>query len=206
MAIKIAIIDTGTGNLRSVYNALYKLNTNPVIANAPKQVLEAEKLILPGVGHFEKAMNNLKSMDLYDTLNEAVLVKKMPILGICLGMQLMARSSEEGKTAGFGWVDNTVIKFKIQNRLKYKVPQAGWNTVTINNSDSLFKKINNRSEFYFLHSYHYETEDATHLLGTTEYEYSFVSAIEMENIFGTQFHPEKSHDAGMQLLHNFISL
>jgi imidazole glycerol-phosphate synthase subunit HisH len=206
MAIKIAIIDTGTGNLRSVYNTLYKLHINPIIANSPRQVLEAEKLLLPGVGHFEKAMNNLKSMDLYETLNEAVLVKKKPILGICLGMQLMARSSEEGNTAGFGWVDNSVIKFKIQNRLKYKVPQAGWNTVTINHSDSLFKKINSQDEFYFLHSYHYEAKDTTHLLGTTEYEYSFVSAIEMENIFGTQFHPEKSHDAGMQLLHNFISL
>jgi imidazole glycerol-phosphate synthase subunit HisH len=206
MAIKIAIIDTGTGNLSSVYNTLYKLDTNPVIVNSPKQVLEAEKIILPGVGHFEKAMNNLKLMNLYHVLQETVLIKKKPILGICLGMQLMARGSEEGNAAGFSWIDDNVIRFRIKNRLKYKVPQAGWNTVTTYHPNSLFKKINNHSEFYFLHSYHYEAKDGAHLVGVTEYEYSFVSAIEKENIFGTQFHPEKSHDAGMQLLNNFISL
>jgi glutamine amidotransferase len=194
------------GNLHSVYRKLSLLNAHPVVATSTNEILKADKIILPGVGHFGKAIDNLKQLGIYDALNEAVLIKKIPILGICLGMQLMAKESEEGNAAGFGWIDARVLKFKIQNKIKYKVPQTGWNTINICKQSSLLKNIEDHSEFYFLHSYYYEVSDQNDSLTTTEYEHEFVSAIEKENIFGTQFHPEKSHHSGATLLKNFIQL
>jgi glutamine amidotransferase len=194
------------GNLHSVYKKLSQLNANPVIATTANEILKADKILLPGVGHFEKAIENLKQLGIYDALNEAVLIKKIPILGICLGMQLMAKESEEGNAMGFGWIDARVVKFKIQNKIKYKVPQTGWNTITICKESRLLESIDDHSEFYFLHSYHFEVADPNDALTKTDFEYEFVSALEKENIFGTQFHPEKSHNSGAQLLKNFIQL
>jgi glutamine amidotransferase len=206
MSVKIAIINYGMGNLHSVYRKLSQLNANPVVATTADEILKADKIVLPGVGHFQKAIENLKQLGIYDALNEAVLIKKTPILGICLGMQLMAKQSEEGNAAGFGWIDAHVVKFKIQNKIKYKVPQTGWNTINICKDSSLLKNIEDYSEFYFLHSYHYKVSDQKDILIKTAYEYEFVSAVEKENIFGTQFHPEKSHNSGAQLLKNFIQI
>ena len=206
MSTNIAIINYGMGNLHSVYKKLAELGVNPVIATTPEQILNADKILLPGVGHFEAAIRHLKEIGLYDALNEAVLVRKKPILGICLGMQLMARGSEEGNASGFGWLDADVIRFKIKDTIHHKVPQTGWNTIDICKESALFKDISNHSEFYFLHSYHYEVSKPADILTKTQYEYDFVSAIEKDNIFGTQFHPEKSHGAGAQLLKNFICI
>jgi len=206
MAIKVAIIDYGMGNLHSVYKKLAEFDVDPVVASTDDDIAKADKILLPGVGHFEAAINHLKDLGLFDALNEAVLIRKKQILGICLGMQLMAKESEEGNAAGFGWLDAQVIKFKIKDKIRHKVPQTGWNTINICKESSLFRNIDNHSEFYFLHSYHYEASEPKDVLTETQYEYDFVSAVEKDNIFGTQFHPEKSHDAGTELLKNFIRI
>ena len=194
------------GNLHSVYKSFKRLNANPQIITSGKDVMNADKIVMPGVGHFEKAMENLKQLGMYDALNEAVLVKKKPILGICLGMQLMAEKSEEGDAKGFGWFDANVMRFRIKDQVKYKVPQTGWNTVNICKDSLLLKGIENESEFYFLHSYHYTNTSSNDILTKTGFEYEFVSAVEKDNIFGTQFHPEKSHSSGTQLFKNFIQI
>lgn len=206
MSAEIAIINYGMGNLHSVYKKLKQVGANPQLVTTKNEILAADKIVLPGVGHFEKAIENLKQLGIYDALNEAVLVKKTPILGICLGMQLMGTESEEGNAKGFGWVESRVVRFNIKNRLKYKVPQTGWNTINISKDSNLLKGIENKSEFYFLHSYHYVDNNPDDILTTTDFEYEFVSAVEKENIFGTQFHPEKSHHNGTQLFKNFIQL
>jgi len=206
MATKVAIVDYGMGNLHSVYKKLSEFGVHPVVARTADEIEKADKILLPGVGHFESAITHLKELGLYDALNEAVVIRKKQILGICLGMQLMAKGSEEGNVAGFGWVDAYVTKFKIKNKIRHKVPQTGWNTINICKESSLFRNIDNHSEFYFLHSYHYEASEQQDVLTETQYEYDFVSAVEKENIFGTQFHPEKSHDAGTELLKNFMQI
>ena len=206
MSLNIAIINYGMGNLHSVYRKLTQVGVNPVLATTPAQVAAADKIVLPGVGHFEKAMRNLQELGLYDLLNEAVLVRKVPILGICLGMQLMARKSEEGDAIGFGWFSGEVQRFRITDTVKHKVPQTGWNTAHISKESPLLQNIADDSEFYFLHSYHYKTSDETEVLCRTDFEYEFVSAVSKENIFGVQFHPEKSHNTGIRLLKNFIEL
>jgi len=206
MQQQIVIIDYGMGNLNSVKKKLARLNVNATITSDLKIIELADKIILPGVGHFAMAMSKLKTLNLIGVLNHEVLNKKKPVLGICLGMQLMAKHSEEGNSVGLGWFDANVIKFKIKDHLKYKVPHIGWNQIEIKKSSRLMQDIPNLSEFYFVHSYHYKTNIKNDVLTETDYEYSFVSAIEKENIYGVQFHPEKSHDVGEQLLNNFIHL
>lgn len=202
----IVIVNYGMGNLNSVKRKLSRLNSNVIISSNPHDLVNADKIILPGVGHFKMAMDNLKKLDLIDILNEVVLVEKKPILGICLGMQLMAKKSEEGDVNGFGWIHADVVKFKVKDQLKYKIPHTGWNQIHISKESPLMKNIPNLSEFYFVHSYHYLVSNQNDVMNETEYEYKFVSAVEKENIFGVQYHPEKSHDAGELLLRNFISL
>ncbi|MBI2269190.1 MAG: imidazole glycerol phosphate synthase subunit HisH [Bacteroidetes bacterium] len=203
---KIAIVDMGMGNLCSVKKKLDWLNINSEITSSPDFINEADKIILPGVGHFGKAIDSLKKKNLYDTINEAVKIKGKPILGICLGMQLMAQSSEEGSCAGFGWFDSQVVKFNISNYGKYKIPHIGWNQVNIKKNSVLMKEIKDGTEFYFVHSYHFIANNQDDILNATEYEYQFISAIEKENIFGVQYHPEKSHDAGSTLFKNFARI
>ena len=164
----------------------------------------ANKIILPGVGHFQKAIENLIKLNLLDVLNEAVLVKQIPILGICLGMQLMASHSEEGDVAGLNWFDADVVKFKVSDELKYKVPHMGWNNAIIEKESPLFKGVSQDAMYYFVHSYHIKCNNKADILTTTEYDYSFTSSIQKNNIFGTQFHPEKSHEAGEEVIRNFI--
>jgi glutamine amidotransferase len=204
--MNIIIIDYGMGNLNSVKRKLNRIGINAAISSNPKKILDADKLILPGVGHFSKAVGNLKLSGIWEVLNESVLLKKTPILGICLGLQLMAKHSEEGGEYGFGWFDADVVKFTIKDQLKHKVPHMGWNHVIANKSSILFDGLSGAQEFYFVHSYHIKSNEPTDILATTDYEYPFVSALEKENIFGVQFHPEKSHDAGEKMLANFLKL
>lgn len=203
---KIIIINYGMGNLNSVRKKMAHLGIDAVVSDEPSDILNADKLILPGVGHFQKAIETIKALNLLDVLNECVLNKKRPILGICLGMQLMAMHSEEGNALGLGWFDADVVKFSIKNTLTHKVPHTGWNQIVKLKESELLKGIPELSEFYFVHSYHLRCNNPIDRLNETEYEYNFTSAIEKENIFGVQFHPEKSHDVGEKLLKNFIHI
>ena len=206
MKDNIIIIDYGMGNLHSVKRKFYKMGINVEISSDTKDILYANKIIIPGVGHFRKAVENLKKLNLWEPLNEVALIKKIPVLGICLGMQLMAGHSEEGNESGLGWIDADVIRFKISNILKHKIPHMGWNNVRLHKPSRLFEGIPENSEFYFVHSYHLNCFNETEVLCYTDYEYDFVSAVEKGNIFGVQFHPEKSHDTGEKFLMNFANL
>lgn len=202
----ILIVDYEMGNLYSVYKKLNKLGVSPIISSKIEDIEKANKIILPGVGNFKKAINNLKKLNLIDPLNKAVLIEKKPVLGICLGLQLMAFKSEEGNVDGLGWIDATVKRFNVQNKLKFKVPHTGWNSIKILNPSSLMKNIENNSSFYFVHSYHLHINNERIALNETNYEYKFISAVEKDNIYGVQYHPEKSHDNGLTLLNNFINI
>ena len=198
----IAIIDYGMGNLGSVKNALDSLNIESVITRDIDVIKSADKLILPGVGAFKKAMDNLKTLGLDQVI--IVEVKKgKPILGICLGMQLLFSSSEEyGLTKGLNILEGYIVHFK-ENGLK--IPHMGWNNLTIPRNTKLFKGLNN-PYVYFVHSYHLVTDNKDYLLTNTTYGYEFSCAVEYKNIFATQFHPEKSGDVGLKILKNFGDL
>ena len=206
MSINITIVDYGMGNLFSVKKKIARLNTKVIISSNEKDILNADKIILPGVGHFEKAMKNLKKLHLIPVLNHAVKEEKKPVLGICLGMQLMANESEEGNINGLRWIDANVIKFKVNNSLNFKIPHMGWNQISITKTSKLMKNISNGNEFYFVHSFYMKANCSKEILNETVYEEKFTSAIEKENIFGVQYHPEKSHNFGEILLKNFIDL
>jgi len=206
MTLKVMIVDYGTGNLNSVKRSLDLLGVCSIVSSDRADIREAEKLILPGVGHFGKAMSSLKRLDLVDPLHQAVLVDKKPILGICLGMELMAERSQEGNADGLGWFDAEIVKFDIANKQRYKVPHMGWNRIIKKKKSLLMRDVPEISEFYFVHSYHLKIGQESDVLNETEYEVTFPSAIEKENIFGVQYHPEKSHDAGLQLIKNFIEM
>ena len=202
----IAIIDYGMGNLGSVKKKMDRIGVKSIITSDAEEIKNSNKIILPGVGHFAKAVSEIKSRGLWDLLSKQVLVERKLILGICLGMQLMAKQSEEGDAEGFGWFDAKVIRFKVSDTIIYKIPHMGWNTMKEIKESPLFEKINFNSEFYFVHSYHLKCNDSNNILAETIYDYSFTSVIQEGNIFGVQFHPEKSHDVGERLLMNFINL
>lgn len=202
----IIIIDYGMGNLRSVQKKVIRCGANAEISSDPEKILKAEKLILPGVGHFANGVKRLKERNIWDALQTAVITNKTPILGICLGMQLMAGPSEEGDAEGLGWFDAEIVKFKIQDTLKYKVPHMGWNNAIIKKKSPLMNGLSDDAMFYFVHSYHIKCNNPQDVLTVTNYEYEFVSAIQKDNIYGTQFHPEKSHDDGELLIKNFLEL
>ena len=204
--MNIVIIDYGLGNLRSVQKKLIRVGAEVEVSRDPDVISKADKLILPGVGHFANGIKNLKEYGLWKVLNNKVLIEKTPVLGICLGMQLMAKHSEEGDVAGLGWFDADVVTFKIKDHLKYKVPHIGWNNAKMNKESFLFNNLPKEALFYFVHTYHVKCHSAQDILATTEYEYSFTSAIQKDHIFGTQFHPEKSHDWGEKLFANFVKL
>jgi len=200
--MKIAIIDYGMGNLRSVLKAVERTGGLPIITRDHIEIAESDKIILPGVGHFKKGMENLKQFGLIDILNKEALVNKKPIMGICLGMQLMMEHSEEGDSTGLSWFPGSVIRFNVSDKYKYKVPHMGWNSLNYK-KNSIYSNIN--GEYYFVHSYHVVAASEIDILTTTTYDYEFISAIEKENIIGYQFHPEKSHLPGLNLISNFIN-
>lgn len=206
MPIHVVVADYGMGNLHSVKKALTRLQINPLISSSPDQLLRADKIILPGVGHFQMAMENLQKRHLDQALHEAVIGKGVPVLGICLGMQLLANSSEEGgMVKGLGWIDAEVVRFRNENT-RFKIPHMGWNSIKVTKSSPLMQQIPDGSEFYFVHSYHFRCQDPQDMLNETDYVYPFASAVQKGHIMGAQYHPEKSHDTGLQLLKNFIEL
>lgn len=200
----IGIVDYGMGNLGSILNMLKKIGANGRIVATPDQLHEADKLILPGVGAYDNGMKNLKTLGFQEALNEIVLGRGRPILGICLGMQLFTNNSEEGKLDGLGWFDAETIRFNFAgNEPNLKIPHMGWNTIEVLRESPLFEDKTHELRFYFAHSYHVVCNDESNILATTHHGYSFPSAIVKGNIMGTQFHPEKSHRFGLELLTYF---
>lgn len=202
----VTVVNYGAGNLQSVSRRLEYLGAKVVVTSDPSQIAKAEQLVLPGVGHFGRAMENLHAQGLTDALNEAVLTRAVPILGICLGMQLMAASSTEGNAKGLGWFEGSVVRFDMADKLRFKVPHMGWNQVRQARPSALTAGIPDGSQFYFVHSYRYVPYPGPEVLLTADYAYSFVCAIERDEIYGVQFHPEKSHDVGLKLIRNFLAV
>lgn len=201
------IIDYEVGNLASIKNMLKKIGENAVISSKAEDIINANKLILPGVGHFEYGIEKLKNMSYFDTLEQKVIKQNTPILGICLGAQLMLNFSEEGNNSkGLGWVNGEVIKFNEKNfDQNEKIPHMGWNTVKTLKNSMLSNKMPVDTRFYFVHSYYMQCKNQEDKLFETQYGLPFVSGFEYKNIMGVQFHPEKSHKFGMNLLSNFIN-
>jgi glutamine amidotransferase len=200
----ITIIDYNSGNLGSIKNMLKQLGISSQITNNKESIEKTEKLILPGVGHFDYGMQQLKESGLIPLLNKKVLEDKTPILGICLGVQLLTESSEEGIEKGLGWIKGKTIAFdKTKLASNQKIPNMGWTDVGNFNQSKLFENMPEDPRFYFVHSYHLELDNPTDCLVTSNYGYEFAAGIENENILGVQFHPEKSHKYGMKLLENF---
>ena len=202
----ITIIDYGLGNLGSLQNMLKRIGEDAIITSDKDKILGANKLILPGVGTFDTGMRNLKSSGLINTLTEAVLIKEIPILGICLGAQLMLNESEEGIEKGLGWVEGKVILFN-QNDFSIKVPHMGWNNLINFEQKDLFKEMPEAPpRFYFVHKYHFRLKENNYVTSWCKYGYEFPASFQKNNIYGVQFHPEKSHQFGIKLLKNFIAI
>ncbi len=202
----ITIVDYGMGNLFSIKGALKYLSADCEVVSSPSKISKAEKIILPGVGSFFKAMDIIAERGIDKALQEAVLSRKIPLLGICLGMQLLAtEGTEGGRCAGLSFINATVRKFEL-SMLQCKIPHIGFNTVSFLSGKRMFEGVMQGSDFYFIHSYHMVCMDNSDVAATTEYGLEFVSAVERGNIWGCQFHPEKSQKNGLRLLRNFIGL
>jgi glutamine amidotransferase len=200
----IVIIDYEMGNLRSVLKAFKRINADAMISSKIEDIKNASKLVLPGVGHFGNGMNKLKKLNLVNILNEKVILQKTPILGICLGMQLFTKYSEEGDCEGLGWLDARTIKFNFNTSNSiYKIPHMGWNNIRPEKDCILYDGLEKDALFYFVHSFHVCTDKKDDISSTTEYNIRFISSIQKDNIYGTQFHPEKSHKNGLKILVNF---
>lgn len=202
----VTIIDYGMGNLWSIISALQYLGCNPGISNDPNEIQNAESLLLPGVGSFRKAMNSLRKTNLDQSIVDAVKTKGSKILGICLGMQLLGTdSTEDGFTSGLGIIPNGVDKFSTQNKEGYKVPHVGFNLVHSHPDSHLFKGLPQSADFYFVHSYRMLPNSLSGIPATCKYGDIFLASYEQDNIFATQFHPEKSQTNGLLLLRNFLA-
>jgi imidazole glycerol-phosphate synthase subunit HisH len=199
----ITIIDYGLGNLGSVLNMMKKVNVAAQISGDLDVIANAEKILLPGVGAFDAAMERLTGTPLRDVLDKKAKVDKVPVLGICLGMQLLTRGSEEGKLPGLDWIPAFTYKFPSSD---LKVPHMGWNLVKRSNESSLTKSFDDEYRFYFVHSYYVKADNREESILETTYGLTFDSGIQKENIYGAQFHPEKSHRFGMQLFKNFAAI
>jgi glutamine amidotransferase len=203
MVVRVAVIDYGMGNIGSICKMLRVVGADPVVSSDPRVIANAEKLILPGVGHFDRAMSNLHAAGLVDALNELAQGRRMPILGVCLGMQLLCSSSEEGSQPGLGFLNARVRRFDpgIQ---RLKVPHMGWSQLEQARPSTLLTGLDDESRFYFVHSYYVDCADESDVIARSTYGNSFVAAFERDNVSGVQFHPEKSHRFGMQLFRNFV--
>ncbi|MCP3932974.1 MAG: imidazole glycerol phosphate synthase subunit HisH [Bacteroidetes bacterium] len=201
----VTIVNYGMGNVESIANMLKRIGIEAVITSEVGDIENAEKLILPGVGSFDAAVKELKKSRLWSPLNKKILYGKIPVLGICLGMQLLCLSSDEGTENGFGWIDAHCCRFDFSGASTLKIPCMGWNLLTSVKENPLFYGLEN-PKFYFVHSYHLNCQNRNDIIASAEYGYSYPAAVQNENIFGVQFHPEKSHKFGMQLLKNFTEI
>ena len=203
----IAIINYGLGNVKAIYNVYKNLNVDVIIANKNEDLRNIDKIILPGVGSFDYAMNCLNDSNMLDRIMELVLINKIKILGICVGMQMFSESSEEGLGKGLGWIKSKVKKIpSIRSEKKNSLPHMGWNNISDIKKNKLFKNLDEESSFYFLHSFYFNAENEADVIAFTDYGISFPSAVNLENIYGVQFHPEKSSNQGLKLINSFLKL
>jgi len=200
----MTIVDYGSCNVASIANMLKRVGVTSIITNDPEKIKDASKLILPGIGVFDIAMASLKEKGLLEILEKKVILERTPILGICLGMQLLTGGSEEGKINGLGWIPGYAYKFS--STVSLKVPHMKWNHVQLFGPSILTKEINENARFYFVHSYYVKVDDPRHSILQTDYGIRFDSGIQRDNIMGVQFHPEKSHKYGMRLLSSFAGM
>jgi len=203
----IAIIDYGLGNVKAFANVYKNLNIPAIIVKQHKDLKNVSKVILPGVGAFDYAMQRLEKSGMRQILDETVLHRKVPVLGICVGMQMLARSSEEGSLPGLGWIDGVVKRFNLSSlQHSMYIPHMGWNDVKVIKKINLLKGLDPDARFYFLHSYYFQCHRKEDVIAVTDYGGEFACAVNSGNVFGVQFHPEKSHQWGIQLLKNFANL
>ena len=203
----IAIIDYGLGNVLAFANLYKRINVQAAVARTPDQLRAADRLILPGVGAFDHAMERLEASGMRPALEEAVRGRGVPVLGVCVGMQILASSSEEGARPGLGWIDGGVKRFDPATlHQRTCLPHMGWNDVKPVGTEKLFRGLELDSRFYFLHSYFFQCAQRANVLAETEYGVTFASAVSAGNVYGVQFHPEKSHHFGTQLLKNFSEI
>jgi glutamine amidotransferase len=203
----ITIINYGLGNILAFANLYKRMNVPVTIATRAQDIEAASKLILPGVGAFDHAMELLDGSGMREMLDEMVLRQAVPVLGVCVGMQILAGSSDEGKLSGLGWIDGRVRRFdETKLHQPARLPHMGWNDVVPQRGARLFAGLEQDSRFYFLHSYYFDCASNNNVLATSEYGVEFGSAVHSGNIYGVQFHPEKSHDYGVRLLKNFAEL
>lgn len=202
----IAILDYGFGNVRAFSNIYRELNIAHVVTSNPSDLDRAEKVILPGVGAFDHAMERLHASGLTGPLTECVMGSAKPVLGVCVGMQMLARSSEEGTAAGLGWIEGVVEKIAFPAGEAGQLPHMGWNSIRSCGENPLLAGLDEAFGFYFLHSYRFRCDNATHVIAVTDYAGEFTCAVNHGNVYGAQFHPEKSHHNGVRLLKNFAEL
>jgi glutamine amidotransferase len=200
----IAIIDYGVGNLNSIYNMLERVGANAVISGSEDVISRADKLILPGMGHFDNCMVKIKSSGLLKIIEHKVFVEGVPILGICVGLQMLMGNSEEGDELGLAWIPGRTVRFDFKLESGLKIPNMGWHEVKKCKESLLTRNFVDNARFYFAHSYHVILDHYEDCLMEAEYGYRYVVALEHKNILGVQFHPEKSHKYGMKLLENFV--
>lgn len=201
---KANIIDYGIGNIASVYNIFKSLGVRVTVSNLEDDIINATHLVLPGVGSFAAAAKKIRDLRSFELLKKEIIDKKKLFLGICVGMQILADEGyEEGKHAGLGWIPGKVRYMDLQ---KCVLPHIGWNNLNIVREDRLLKNIDNSTDFYFVHSYFFDPDDKSHVIAKFEYENEFTAVVNKENMFGVQFHPEKSQKAGRALLENFLNL
>lgn len=201
----IAIVDYDMGNVASVANMLKRIGANATLTRDPDVLAGAEKIILPGVGAFDNGMRQLRRFGLVEPLEDAALRRKVPVLGICLGMHLLTTQSEEGTESGLGWLDATTVRFRFPAESHLKVPHMGWNYVRAQRANPLIPE-EGRSRFYFVHGYHVSCDRPEDVVATATHGLEFVCAVSRDNVYGVQFHPEKSHRFGMRLLEGFVRL
>lgn len=202
---EVAIVDYGLGNIQAFAHIYDRLNIPATVATTAADVAAAKRLILPGVGAFDWAMDRLERSGMRQALDDAVLVAKRPVLGVCVGMQMMARASDEGELPGLGWIAAEVHRFDESALAGLPMPHMGWNDVDARLDDSLFRGIA-APRYYFLHSYFFTPDDDADTLATADYGGAFTAAVRRDNVYGTQFHPEKSHHWGVDLLRNFAGM
>jgi imidazole glycerol-phosphate synthase subunit HisH len=202
----VTIVDYGMGNLGSIFNMFKKIGVTSKITSDKKEIEQAEKILLPGVGAFDAAMSKIHELEFKSILDYKALEQKIPVMGICLGMQLLTESSDEGQIPGLGWIPSQTLKFNFEHAQNLKVPHMGWNLVEKNNDSPLIENFEIEARFYFVHSYYVQCRQNEHAIMKTNFGLKFDSIIQKDNIFGAQFHPEKSHKFGMQLFKNFSKI